>query len=132
MSRIYEQLKTAQRTRFEAAVPKGGARSATPYDRRRSPRIALIIPVFVYGYLPGRRPFHEEADLLHVSAEGGLLILATHLRRGQKLLLTNKLNQKEQKCFVVHLRARGPHRHEVGVEFSEPSPEFVRTGTRRQ
>jgi len=131
LSRIYEQLKTAQKARDEAALPKGAVRSSPPHERRRSPRLALRIPVFVYGYLPGRKPFHEEAELMHVNSDGGLLILSTNLRLGQKLLLTNKLNQTEQKSFVVYFKSAGEGKFEVGVEFAQRCPEFVQTSPRK-
>jgi len=131
LSRIYDQLKTAQKTRSEAALPTGAVRNSPSYERRRSPRLSLRIPVFVYGYLPGRKPFHEEADLIHVNSDGGLLILPTNLRLGQKLLLTNKLNQKEQKSFVVYFKSAGEGTFEVGVEFAQRCPEFVQTTPRK-
>ena len=130
MSRIYEQLKKAQKARDEATLPKGAVRSSPLHERRRSPRLSLRIPVFVYGYLPGHKPFHEEAELMHVNSDGGLLILSTNLRLGQKLLLTNKLNQKEQKSFVVYFKSAGEGKFEVGVEFAQRCPEFVQATLR--
>jgi hypothetical protein len=87
--------------------------------------------VFVYGYSPGRKPFHEEALLQHVSPEGGLLVLRTRVRRGQKLLLTNKFTQKEQKCFVVEPRPKDQERIEVGVEFAQRAPDFFLMSPRK-
>ncbi len=121
MSQIFEALRTAQL-----------AHVTVEFDRRRSPRTSMRVPVFVYGHLSCRKPFHERAYLQHVSEDGGLLILSTGVQYGQKLLLTNDLTQKEQKCFVVHLRPRDSNRIEVGVEFSQPCPEFLETHSRTE
>ena len=114
MSKVFEALRVAQQAKSPANV-----------DRRRGRRLSMCVPVFVYGHRPGREPFHEEACLHHVSAEGGLLLLSTGVRHGQKLLLTSGLLKKPQKCFVVHARFRKPQRIEVGVEFAQPCPELV-------
>ena len=119
MSQIFEALRTAQQSR--AAV----------HDRRRSRRLSTRVPVFVYGHLSCRAPFHERAYLQQVSDDGGLLMLSTGVQHGQKLLLTNDLTQEEQKCFVVHLRSRDSRRVEVGVEFARPCPDFAQTHSRR-
>ncbi|MBI3484252.1 MAG: hypothetical protein HY012_03760 [Acidobacteria bacterium] len=119
MSQIFEALRTAQQSR--AAVR----------DRRRSRRTSLRLPVFVYGHLSCRKPFHERAYLQHVSDDGGLLTLSTGVQYGQKLLLTNDLTQEEQKCFVVHLRSRDSRSVEVGIEFAHPCPEFLQTNSRQ-
>ncbi len=118
MSKIFEALRTAQQ-----------AQATEELDRRRSRRVPLRVPVFVYGHLSCRLPFHERAYLQQVSADGGLLTLSTDVKHGQKLLLTNDLTQKQQKCFVVHLRSRDSRRMEVGVEFAQPCPEFVQSSS---
>ncbi|MCL5286842.1 MAG: hypothetical protein M1453_02440 [Acidobacteria bacterium] len=105
------------------------SRAAAP-DRRRSRRLSTRVPVFVYGHLSCRDPFHERAYLQYVSEDGGLLTLSTGLRHGQKLLLTNDLTQEEQKCFVVHQRFRDARSVEIGVEFARPCPEFAQTLSR--
>ncbi len=118
MSKIFEALRTAQQTQATAEL-----------DRRRSRRVPLRVPVFVYGHRSCRIPFHERAYLQQVSADGGLLTLSTDVAHGQKLLLTNDLTQKEQKCFVVHLRVRDSRSVEVGIEFARPCPEFAESNS---
>ena len=114
MSLIFEALRTAEQARVPAHV-----------DRRRSSRLPMGIPVFVYGCLSGRQPFHERAYLHGVSADGGLLTLSTGVQRGQKLLLTSDVTEIEQKCFVVHSRPCDPYGVQVGIEFARPCPEFA-------
>jgi len=80
--------------------------------------------VYVYGHDLGKDPFHEEAHTLNVSASGALLLLSVPVRKGQTLLLTNQLTQKEQDCRVVYLGARHSRTVEAGVEFPQTNPEF--------
>ncbi len=93
-------------------------------DRRRSRRWSLDISVYVYGHGPDKEPFHEEAHTLHVNANGALLLLSVPVRKGQKLLLTNTLTQKEQDCRVVFLGTRRSRTIEAGVAFPLTNPHF--------
>ena len=55
---------------------------------------------------------------------GALLLLSIPVRKGQTLLLTNQLTQKEQDCRVVYLGARHSRTVEAGVVFTQTNPEF--------
>jgi hypothetical protein len=125
MSRIFEALRHAQLVRAGKLPPKAPAADADEVpDRRRSRRWALDISVYVYGHGPGKEPFHEEAHTLHVNANGALLLLSVPVRKGQKLLLTNTLTQKEQDCRVVFLGTRRSRTVEAGVAFPLTNPGF--------
>jgi hypothetical protein len=52
---------------------------------------------------PAEEPFHEETQTLDLSDHSGRLILTAPVRPRQKLLLTNKLTQKEAECHVVRV-----------------------------
>ena len=125
MSRIFEALKHAELLRsgkLESKAPGGDAVEVP--DRRRSRRWSIDIPVYVYGHSTGKEPFHEEAHTLHISANGALLLLSVPIREGQKLLLTNTLNQREQDCQVVFLGTRRTRTVEAGIAFLSPNPDF--------
>jgi len=125
MSRIFEALRHAQLVRAGKLPPKAPAVDAAEVpDRRRTRRWALDISVYVYGHGPGKEPFHEEAHTLHVNANGALLLLSVPVRKGQKLLLTNMLTQKEQDCRVVFLGTRRSRTVEAGVAFPLTNPGF--------
>jgi len=125
MSRIFEALKQAQLVRAGKEPPKPPAEDVveTP-DRRRSRRWALDVAVYVYGHGPGKEPFHEEAHTLTVNANGALLLLSVPVEKGQKLLLTNQLTQREQDCLVVFLGTQHSRTVETGVAFPETNPDF--------
>jgi hypothetical protein len=127
MSRIFDALKNAQRVRdgkVQLNAPIEGAVEVP--DRRRSRRWSLDVSVYVYGHGPdpGKEPFHEEAHTLHVNANGALLLLSVPVKKGQKLLLTNRVTQKEQDCRVVFIGTRHTRTVEAGVEFPLTNPDF--------
>jgi hypothetical protein len=125
MSKIFEALKHAQLVRFGKAAPAlRTAEILETTDRRRCRRVTLDFSVYVYGHDPGKDPFHEEAHTLNVSASGALLLLSVPVRKGQTLLLTNQLTQKEQDCRVIYLGARHSRTVEAGVAFPQANPDF--------
>lgn len=124
MSMIWDLLN-------QSPAPNGNAhriselRLADMVERRRSTRINMYVPVFVYGYTPAEEPFHQETNTLQVNANGALLRLDTDVLHGQKLLLTNRMTQEERECYVVMLTKR-PNRKDlcVGVAFANSAPGF--------
>jgi hypothetical protein len=125
MSRIFEALKNAQLIRAGKLRPNATVEGAVENpDRRRSRRRSLDVSVYVYGHGPDKEPFHEEAHTLHVNANGALLLLSVPVRKGQKLLLTNRLTQEEQDCRVVFLGTRRSRTVEAGVAFPRTNPDF--------
>jgi len=97
------------------------------FERRRSSRESVYVPLFIYGHTPSQEPFYQETNTLEVNANGGLLHLdeTANVHRGQKLLVMNRLSKEEQECYVVTLKKR-PKRADfrVGVAFSKAAPEF--------
>lgn len=132
MSRIYDALRQAER---ERAAARKGSRSKPPPrgpERRRSPRRALRVPLFVYGYGKGRLPFHEETHSVQVNGGGGLLLLSLDVRRGQKLLLVNALSGREQECEIVRVGPEEAGKMEIGVKFPRSIPDFWQPGAGRK
>jgi hypothetical protein len=131
MSRIFEALKSAQRMQEGDPQPNAPVEDAIEIpDRRRSRRWPLDFSVYVYGHGPGEEPFHEEAHTLHVNANGALLLLSGPVKKGQTLLLTNRLTQKEQDCRVVFLGTRRSRTVEAGVAFPFTNPDFWNLASR--
>ena len=125
MSGIWNILKDAEdhptaKNRDETAHEDG---SKIP-ERRRSGRLWVYLPVLVYGRTIESDPFHEGTEALRVNAGGGLITLTTPVRCGQRLLLINKVNQKEQECHVVAERSKYLERTAVVIGFREPVPDF--------
>ncbi len=112
--------------RANGAVLKDGEAQPMPAsDRRRSERLDLCVPVFVYGHASDEEPFYEETKTRQVNAHGGLITLAMGVKRGQRLLLANAVTQKEQECHVVHLGPKHLNKKtDVAIEFTPPAPDF--------
>jgi hypothetical protein len=90
------------------------------------------VPLFVYGNAAGWHPFHEEAYSVDVSALGALLIMASTVRPGQTLLLTNKMTLVEQECRVSYVAGHDAQSIKVAVEFASAAPNFWRVVTPRR
>ena len=90
-------------------------------ERRRTRRICVYVPLFVYGYT-GDNPFHEDACTVEINAHGGLISMQTAVLPGQKLLVMNKTNESTQQCVILCVRARQERGFDVGFEFSALTP----------
>ena len=105
----------------DETVRKDGDRNP---ERRQSSRLWVYLPVLVCGRTIESDPFHEGTEALRVNAGGGLITLTTPVRCGQRLLLINKVNQKEHECYVVAERSKYLERTAVVIGFREPFPDF--------
>lgn len=92
-------------------------------DKRRGPRVAAAMPVFIYGRLEGQ-PYFEHTETTNVSPQGGLVALSTKLQAAQTLLLTNLHTNEDLACRVIRLVKTGKGRTLVGVEFLQSAPNF--------
>ncbi len=99
--------------------------SRTPMqkERRRSYRVALATPVFVYGWLAGE-PFSESTKTLNVSAVGGLIQLSAKVIRSQELILTNLQTNEDVPCRVARSIREGDNTTLAGLDFLQDSPKF--------
>lgn len=99
--------------------------SRTPMqkDRRRSYRVALATPVFVYGWLADE-PFSESTETLNVSAVGGLIQLSARVIRLQELILTNLQTNEDVPCRVARSMPEGDNKTLAGLDFLQDSPKF--------
>jgi hypothetical protein len=92
--------------------------------KRRSKRLALSIPVRVYGRTPDNQPFRDITDTSAVSVHGGLLPLGAKVQRGQKILLVHSVTEEERECRVVYVEASLWSKRRVGVEFTDHKGDF--------
>jgi hypothetical protein len=132
MSRVFDALKQAEL----AETKRRESQNVTPVvpakpNRRRTQRIRVQIPLFVYGYTLKDSPFCDDACTTEINAHGGSIRMQTPVQPGQLLLLTNKTNQKTQQCLVLSIAARLGNEPEVVFEFLTPSPQFWRTSIER-
>lgn len=130
MSLIWEQLRESEDFIHQAPNRGSWGMLGEPRllalqmaERRRSSRADTYVPLFVYGYTPGREPFHEDTNSLEVSNNGGLLRLDTPVNRGQRLLLQNKVSQQEMECTVVRVEKQLKRTY-VGVSFADCDARF--------
>jgi hypothetical protein len=92
---------------------------------RRSGRLELAVPVFVYGWSTADdSPFTEITRTLEVNAHGGLVALSAMVRPGQMILLVNNRTERERKCRVVRVHRESDSACKVGFEFVRPESRF--------
>ena len=99
------------------------SRASMPKDRRRSCRVALATPVFVYGWMADE-PFSESTETLNVSAVGGLIELSANVNLSQELILTNLQTNEDMPCRVARSIREGDNKTLAGLDFLEDSPKF--------
>lgn len=126
MSRLWEALRQAERQRAGNAPADKSSASLNIWERREKLRNPHNVALLVYGSDIEKQPFHEEAVTIDVNDRGCLIALESSVCRGQRLFLTNTINQAEQECRVVHVGRRSQGKTRIGVEFAKPCPHFWR------
>jgi hypothetical protein len=91
---------------------------------RRSKRLALQVPVRVYGQGDSRSGFREETKTLSINANGSLVSIVAPVEIGQTLLVMNRMTGEEQECRVAYVGPPAQGRANVGLAFRHPSPHF--------
>jgi len=123
MSFIFEALKQAElAATSREGSPASGMAPVTKVERRRTSRIPVRIPLFVYGY-SGQTTFHQEGHTVEVNGHGALIFLNTALPAGQKLLVVNERNESTQQCVVLSERVRPGRGFNVALQFLAPLPD---------
>lgn len=90
-------------------------------ERRRSTRLPIRLALVICGDGPVPQ---EETCTLSLNAHGILVALATMVTIGQRLTIQNPENWAERDGRVIRLGRCYAGRTEVGIEFSEPAPDF--------
>jgi len=99
------------------------SRAAERKDRRRSSRVALATPVFVYGWLADE-PFAENTETLNVSAVGGLIQISAKVIPSQELIITNLQTNEDLACRVARSIGTENGKTLAGLDFLLASANF--------
>lgn len=93
---------------------------------RRSKRLALSVPVEVYGQDAFGESFREFTRMLSVNAHGGLLALAARVQTDQTVFIVNTKTREEQEFRVVHVGELQDGKWRAGIEFVHGAADFWR------
>ena len=96
----------------------------TQTGQRRSARVLIDVPVVIGGESSDHRAFREETFTVTVSAHGALVMLATKVAPGQKIVVMNPTNWDEREGRVAYAGPLHAGLAQVAVEFAQPAPEF--------
>ena len=102
-----------------------------PSERRCSPRFHHIMPLVIRGNSSEAKTFWENTFAISICAHGALVVLATEVTLGQRLLLVNLENWNERKVRVARVARVASFDGkvaQVGVEFEQPGLEFWPAG----
>jgi hypothetical protein len=95
--------------------------AAVQIERRRSTRLPIRVVLIVCGDV-GR--FQEHTCTSSLNAHGALITLTASVTIGQKLVIQNPENWAERGGRVTRLGLCYAGQTEVGIEFTEPAPDF--------
>jgi hypothetical protein len=124
MGKIFESFKRAAPARPESPESNDPRPPEQP-SRRRTERIHVRIPLFVYGYARDDEvPFYEDTCTIVINAHGALISMQTTVQPGQRLLVTNEGNERSQEGVVVSVGAKKRGGADVAFTFSAPIPQF--------
>ena len=87
-------------------------------ERRRTPRQQAPIQLFVYGYAPEGHPIYERTATIAVNVHGGSMRMQTAVQLGQRLLVTNRENERLQPCIIVFVSPRRDGGFDVAFSFT--------------
>lgn len=97
---------------------------SNPATRRRSSRVAIDMPVEVFGQAVNGKMFREETRTTTVNAHGALLVLGSPVQIKPSVLLINKATRIEVQCRVISLKETEKGKVELCIEFMIPQPQF--------
>jgi hypothetical protein len=92
--------------------------------RRSSARLAMRVPVVVYGFAGKTGAFHEDTETIMVNSSGGLVILKTKLEVGETVFLIHQASRAEQEVRVVYVDRYSDNETRVGLAFKQPISDF--------
>jgi len=98
---------------------------------RSSPRMALRVPVTVYGFAGKSGAFHEETETIMVNSSGSLVTLKAKLELGDTVFLVHKSSHQEQEVRVAYLDRYSERETRVGLAFKQPILNFWRKNRRK-
>jgi hypothetical protein len=94
-------------------------------ERRRSTRLPIRLALIVCGSGCGDgAKWQEQTCSFSLNAHGVLVPLATTMTVGQMLTIQNPENWAERRGRVTRVGRCYAGRTEVGIEFTEPAPDF--------
>ena len=93
-------------------------------ERRRTLRVALALPVVVYGQNDMGEKFCIRASTRSVNKQGALLAMDEMVVPGQSLLIVNENTNRSAESRVAHVKRERDGKLYVGLEFVNPDNNF--------
>ncbi|HWZ96470.1 MAG TPA: hypothetical protein VN025_01785 [Candidatus Dormibacteraeota bacterium] len=131
-----ELLEVAPLDAPAPSTPKSASRPAiaesAPKKRPRSgPRLAVHVPIVVYGFGSSNGSFQEETETVLVNAGGALVLLKARLSVGDTVTLIDKITGTEKQVRVAYVDKYTERESRVGLAFQQPLPGFWRRARKK-
>lgn len=107
-------------------MSSGAIRPNRYTNQRRSQRVLLSVHILIEGQRINGQPFAEDTHTVVVSVHGALIFLAESVKVAQPLTVRNVKSGEQVACKVVDVGPIHEGKHEIGIEFIEPSRGFWR------
>jgi PilZ domain len=124
MGMVFTVIEPERLRTLETWLAESRETSWLAANRRRSQRVLMTVPVRVSGQTGIGSHFEEETRTVAISAHGALILVSTHVHRGQRLTLSNVQTKAALECVVAHIAKYQGAQPQVGVEFMLPNPIF--------
>jgi hypothetical protein len=93
-------------------------------ERRRTLRVALTVPLTVFGKTDSSGKFTVQTHSQSVNRNGALFRLEEIVLLGQTLVVVNDHTSQSMECRVVSVHRARDGKKYVGVEFVKPETNF--------
>ena len=93
-------------------------------ERRRTLRVALIVPLTVHGKTDSGERFSSHTTSLSVNRHGALFQLEEIVLVGHAVILVNDHTAQSMECRIVSIHRARDGKQYVGVEFLSPETNF--------
>ena len=107
-----------------ADKPAASKPPQNPAIKRRSSRVAIDMPVVLFGHQVNGKVFTEDTRTTTVSAHGALLTLVLSAEIKPSVLLVNRTTKAEVQCRVISQKEIEKGKVELGIEFLVPHARF--------
>lgn len=107
-------------------MPRNDETIEQKFSQRRSQRLLLRVRVETQRQLEGETSKSEPTETLAVNAHGALILLTPPVDEREQVVVKNSRTGEKQDCRVVYLGTSEGGRLQVGIEFTNPCPEFWR------
>ena len=109
------------RRSLDFTLPLITSQSHEAESRRRTARVAVVVPIVVTGRDANDEAFEEETHTTGLSGYGASIVLSRQLKPQQEIVIARQNSSAKATCRVAYERGGQEHGHLYGVAFVDPA-----------